>query len=227
VRRPLSPSLSQARSRALPRLYAITDVERLGADRVVGALAAAVDGGLAMVVVREPAAPIETVDELIARIVAACGQELAVLVACRGGASGSARLELASRRSLAGVHVGGGDPSFVRVARNALAPATLVGYSAHSVDDARRAFDAGATHVSLSPVFSPLSKRSDLAPLGVDGLRDACRRLDGPVFALGGIASGNVASVRDAGAHGVATIAALLESDDPCAVARALLVPWT
>jgi thiamine-phosphate pyrophosphorylase len=102
----------------------------------------------------------------------------------------------------------------------------LIGYSAHSELEAAEAFEQGANYVSLSPIFAPLSKRSDLQPLGLDGLGRACSSLPGPVYALGGVTPRSAASIRARGARGIAAITAILEADDPAAAARDFQESW-
>ncbi len=214
----------------LPPLYLITDAERAGTARVVDVVLAAVAGGLRWVLAREPGAKVDALGDLVDRI-SEGARDVEISIAVRPGAQWGARLDLARDRELCGAHVGGGEPDRVGDARDALGPDLRIGYSAHTVDDAARAFACGADYVSLSPVFPPRSKRSSLPPLGVDGFRDACRQLalrdpTGPVYALGGIDADAAGDVARAGALGVAVIGALLDADDPRAVASRLLAPF-
>ena len=72
------------------------------------------------------------------------------------------------------------------------------------------------------PLESPLPEHpgrglaflEQVAPLGL------------PVIAIGGITAARAKEVRDAGAYGVAAIAALWRTGDPAAAALALLAPW-
>jgi len=85
-------------------------------------------------------------------------------------------------------------------------PDFLIGVSCHTIDEVREAESTGADYLLFGPVFAPLSKSSDLAPRGIEGLREAARAVRIPVLALGGITKENAAECVAAGAAGVAGI---------------------
>jgi thiamine-phosphate pyrophosphorylase len=96
----------------------------------------------------------------------------------------------------------------------------VLGASVHSRDGLLQAQLAGLDYALLSPVFPPTSKPQDgRTPLGLEGLRSALQGLDLPVYALGGIQSGDVAGCLAAGACGVAVLGGLFQ--DPRGLAQA------
>lgn len=64
----------------------------------------------------------------------------------------------------------------------------------------------GADYILLGPVFTPLSKTSAQAPLGLEAIRQAVRLTPIPILALGGITEANAKLCIEAGAAGVAGI---------------------
>jgi thiamine monophosphate synthase len=89
-----------------------------------------------------------------------------------------------------------------------------LGYSAHSVEEARAARAAGADHVFLSPIWAPTSKPDDRRPtLGPGVLREV------PAVALGGVTVARIAECS--GAAGVAVLGGLFGAEDIGAAARA------
>jgi thiamine-phosphate pyrophosphorylase len=82
----------------------------------------------------------------------------------------------------------------------------LIGVSCHSLEEVLHAETEGADYVLSGPVFSPLSKTSDLAPRGLEGLRKVTAAVRIPVLALGGVTWENAGACMDAGAAGVAGI---------------------
>jgi thiamine monophosphate synthase len=94
-----------------------------------------------------------------------------------------------------------------------------VGRSVHGAEEILP--DSGHSYVHLAPIFSPLSKKSTRAPLGLDGLRAACGR-GIPVLAQGGVDRTNAGAILEAGAAGIAVTGAILLQADPGAAARAL-----
>lgn len=210
----------------LPPLYLISDAERVGEERALESMQAACEGGLKLIQLREPSWSAERIESMALRLLEKAGPGLGLVVNCHPGRGFSSRLSLVERIGALGVHVGGGETGCVGEARDILGPDAVIGYSAHSAAEASQAFACGASYVSLSPVFAPLSKQGKTEPLGLDQLAAACALIDGPVYALGGITVDMAASIRLAGAAGVGVISALFEADDPLLAARELSAPW-
>ncbi|HEV8132077.1 MAG TPA: thiamine phosphate synthase [Acidobacteriota bacterium] len=103
-----------------------------------------------------------------------------------------------------GVHLPG--YGFHVEAARAELPGKLIGVSAHTLNEAGRAADAGAHYLLLAPVFTPISKPSNRQPLGIEGLRVVCRAVHVPVIALGGISAKSFREIMETGAAGIAGI---------------------
>jgi thiamine-phosphate pyrophosphorylase len=104
-----------------------------------------------------------------------------------------------------------------------LGSAQLIGYSAHSVDEARQAEQDGADFVTFGPIYATPSKVPYGEPLGLERLAEAVRILTIPVFALGGVKISTVDAVLSAGARGIALISALIAAQNPSAETEILL----
>ena len=94
----------------------------------------------------------------------------------------------------------------------------------HSAREAEAAAAEGADYLVVGNVF-PTASHPGRPAGGVGLVRDAAG-LGLPVIAIGGIDPARAPEVRDAGAYGVAAIAALWWAGDPAAAALALLGPW-
>ncbi len=77
----------------------------------------------------------------------------------------------------------------------------VLGASCHSVEDAVLARSLGCTYITAGHVFDTDCKRG-LPGRGLDFLEQVCQAVSLPVYAIGGIAAGNLAAVRAAGAAG-------------------------
>lgn len=88
----------------------------------------------------------------------------------------------------------------------------VVGVSVHSVEQAKRAQELGADYVSAGHIFETDCKKG-LAPRGIPFLRNVCRALSIPVYAIGGIGAGQIRMVRDAGARGACLMSAFMKGD--------------
>src|SRR5690606_3600671 len=220
------PSASSARDETiLPRLLLIADGfvsgrAGLAAEAVRERVATLVAAGVRAVQLRDHAAE----PEVYATAAAALAVHLRTLhpdvVLVVNG-----RPDVA--RALGAVlHVGRRGPS-VEQARRLLGDDALLSYSAHSPSDARRAADAGADVLLVSPLFRTVS-HPGVEPGELHLLRRTCDALAGVVpqpfvYALGGITPGHVADCLQAGAHGVAVLSGLLDAADPEEAARAYL----
>jgi thiamine-phosphate pyrophosphorylase len=132
------------------------------------------------------------------------------------------RIDVALAVGADGVHLRT-DSLPTRVVRRVLGPRKLIGVSAHSLADVRRAAEEGADFVTFGPVFATPSKARYGLPLGLDALAEACRRSPIPVYALGGMKGDRIASALAAGAWGVAMISAIMSKRDVCSAAAVCL----
>jgi len=129
----------------------------------------------------------------------------------------SRRVDIALAVGAQGVHLGSHSlpPS---VARSLLGGERVIGFSAHSLEEAREAQDQGVDYVTLSPIF-PTRSKPLARPLGLDYLAEVVSRVKIPVLALGGIGPQEAGETVKRGAHGVAVMSALWKGD-PRTVAR-------
>lgn len=110
------------------------------------------------------------------------------------------------------------DPELLRHIRQ-LFPKLLIGASTHSIEGVRVAQEAGADFLTFGPVFfTPGKKKNEIQ--GLEALKKACAATTLPVFAIGGITTGNARDCLDAGAHGVAVVRAVMEATSPRRVVR-------
>jgi thiamine-phosphate pyrophosphorylase len=117
----------------------------------------------------------------------------------------NSRVDVALAAGAGGAHLPAGSPP--PAIWRAITPAGfLIGASCHTVDEVRQAEAGGADYAVFGPVFAPLSKPSDLAPRGLDGLAQASRAVRIPVLALGGVTHDNRQACLEAGAAGIAGI---------------------
>lgn len=121
----------------------------------------------------------------------------------------------------------------VHLGQDDLAPADLpedarkrlaIGRSTHDPDQAARAASEGIDYLAYGPLFGTTSKQSPYAARGLEALREIVARAGAlPVVAIGGIDTGNLAAVLEAGARGVAVISAVVGQADIAAATRAFV----
>jgi len=99
--------------------------------------------------------------------------------------------------------------------RSLLGLERLIGVSAHSVQESRRAQSEGADFILLGPIYFTPSKALYGSPLGPAILQDARRAgVILPIFAIGGMTPERIQEVRLAGADGAAVISAILTAQN-------------
>lgn len=132
------------------------------------------------------------------------------------------RVDVAMLAKADGVHLGqtGFSPGEVR---RIIKRPFLIGVSAHSIEEARGAQIHGADYITFGPIYHTPSKEAYGPPLGVELLKKAALTVKIPVFAIGGVKKGLIKELREAGAHGVAVISAILGTKDPKENAKELL----
>jgi len=196
-------------------LYLITDRMQTAGRALPAVVADALRGGLRAVQLREKDLAAGQLFELAVELRQLTRQYGAKLLI-------NDRIDVALAVAADGVHLGkAGLP--VPEARRMLGSERLIGYSAHSADEALQAQLAGADFVTLGPVYHTPSKAQYGEPLGLSVLSEAARVVTIPVFALGGVKHASVAEVLSAGAHGVALISAIMAAPNPRAETESLL----
>ncbi len=189
-------------------IYLITDRTQLPAGlSLLAATEAALRGGVRAVQLREKDLSAAELLPLACELRALTNDYAARLLI-------NDRIDVALACQADGVHLGGHSLP-TATARKILGPDHLIGVSTHSCGDIARAARQGADFVTFGPVYATPSKAAYGKPMGLDGLRAACRSAEVPVLALGGIKLHNKADVLAAGASGIALISAIFASSDP------------
>jgi thiamine-phosphate pyrophosphorylase len=196
-------------------LYLITDRRQTGGRPLTHIVRDALRGGVRAVQLREKDLSDDELLELARSLRRITDEYGALLLINR-------RVDICRAAHADGVHLGD-DGMTIAEARRLLHERQLIGYSAHSVDQACAAEAAGASFVTFGPVYATPSKAVYGEPVGLDRLKETCGRLSIPVYALGGIKRSTIGEVMSSGAHGIALISAIIAAPDPAAEAAALL----
>jgi thiamine-phosphate pyrophosphorylase len=191
----------------------VTDRRRLcGGDvpfetarrRLTGQVAAAVEAGVELVLVREPDLDARHLARLVRDLVAVRRATATRLVV-------NDRLDVALAEGADGVHLRG-DSFAASAVRRIVPPGFVVGRSVHTVAEARAA--GPVDYLVAGTVFPTVSKPAAVAWLGVEGLSSIARAVSAPVLAIGGMTAAHLADVQAAGAAGVAAIGLFIDRFD-------------
>lgn len=89
-----------------------------------------------------------------------------------------------------------------------------IGASCHSIEEALLAVQLGCTYIIAGHIFETDCKKG-LPGRGIPFLKELCTCVPVPVYAIGGITSANIASVREAGAAGACIMSGLMICEKP------------
>lgn len=195
-------------------LYAIADAALLASRDLDNAVTLALRGGASLLQYRnkgKEAAPRR--QEEAKALLQICRQHQVPLII-------NDDIVLASEIGADGVHLGRDDPP-VAAARQLLGIDAIIGVSCYNqLKRAIAAEQAGADYVAFGRCFPSATKPEAVhAPLWL--LREARKRLNLPIVAIGGITLENTPQVISAGAHVVAVIGGLFKRHDIEITARA------
>lgn len=131
--------------------------------------------------------------------------------------------ELAMAADADGVHIGQNDGTAEDVRRR-IGSGKWLGISAHSKEEARLAFAAGADYIGTGPIY-PTATKKDAEPVKgtvlIEDIRSALPSF--PIVGIGGVTAENCSAVIAAGADGVAVISAIASADYPAEAAKTFL----
>lgn len=197
------------------RLYLVTDPLLTRGRTLADVVAAAVQGGVTCVQLREKQSDTR---DFLAQAVA-----LKALLAPHGVPLViNDRIDIALACGAEGVHLGQSDMP-VQDARRLLPPDVFIGWSVETAHDVAQSALLPVDYLGVSPVFATPTKTDTKTTWGLDGLRQVRAASPLPLVAIGGIHAGNAQDVMRAGANGLAVVSALCAAEDPALAARNLM----
>ncbi len=135
------------------------------------------------------------------------------------------RCDLALAVDADGVHLGQQDLPLA-MARLVMGTGKLIGISTHTDAQVSAATRDGADYLGFGPIFPPSSKRDHEPVVGIDGLRRIRPLTPLPVFAIGGVTVESAGRLAEAGADGIAVIAAIAQAADVTATVRSFALSF-
>lgn len=184
-------------------LYAITP-EYDGSEQYFEKIEASLRGGATVLQLREKNLQEEALEQLAKRIKALCDNFSVPLII-------NDNPYLAEKIGAAGVHLGQDDLDIAEARK--IVGDKIIGISAHNVQEALAAEQAGADYLGAGACFVTNSK-SNIIPIELNVLDEMTAAVEIPVVAIGGITRKNVERLSGRGLTGVAVISALFSAED-------------
>ena len=123
------------------------------------------------------------------------------------------RVDVALAVDAEGVHVGQSDMP-CDVTRALVGPDKIVGVSAATIEEARKAESDGADYIGAGAVF-PTATKDDAPKITKKDLKEIVESISIPVVAIGGITLNNAHELNDTGIAGLSVVSAIMSSENP------------
>ena len=186
-------------------LYLCTDRDLMRADTVEDAVRQALLGGVTMVQLREKNCSAKEFFETAQRVKKITDQAGVPLII-------NDRVDIALAVDADGVHVGQSDIPAAE-ARRLLGPDKIIGVSARTVEQARKAEADGADYLGVGAMFVTGTKQ-DAKVTSKEELKRIRAAVAIPIVAIGGIKADNVEELKGTGIDGVAVVSAVIAAEN-------------
>ena len=186
-------------------LYGITERSYLEGITLEEAVEQALAGGVTMLQLREKQLRGDDLRKAALRIQAICRRYQVPFIL-------DDDVTLARELDCDGVHVGQNDMPAAE-ARHILGPGKILGVTAKTVEQAKKAEADGADYLGSGAIFVT-STKADALPMSPETLRTIVQSVKIPVAAIGGIHYENLDALRGTGIAGVAVAGGIFNEPD-------------
>lgn len=131
------------------------------------------------------------------------------------------RVDVALAIDADGVHVGQSDMP-CDVTRKLIGENKILGVSAATISEAKKAESDGADYIGTGAVF-PTATKDDAPKITKKDLSDITKSINIPVVAIGGITLENASELKDTGIAGLSVVSAIMSADNPKKASEELL----
>jgi len=131
------------------------------------------------------------------------------------------RVDVALAVDADGVHVGQSDMP-CDITRELIGENKILGVSAATIDEAKKAEKDGADYIGTGAVF-PTSTKDDAPSITKKDLKNIVDSINIPVVAIGGINIENANELKNTGISGLSVVSAIMSADNPKKASEKLL----
>ena len=186
-------------------LYLVTDKSD-DVEKFLRTIEEAIKGGVSVVQIREKTADTLDFYNLALKVKRIATQYNVPLII-------NDRVDVALAIDADGVHVGQSDMP-CDVTRKLVGPDKIVGVSAATIEEAKKAEKDGADYIGTGAVF-PTATKDDAPKITKKDLKEIVDSINISVVAIGGITLDNAHELTDTGIKGLSVVSAIMSSDDP------------
>lgn len=186
-------------------LYAVTDRTWVGKQTFYEQVEDALNGGVTLLQLREKEMDEATFVEEALKVREICQRYQVPLII-------NDNVNVALKCGADGVHVGIEDTPVAEIRKKAGSD-FIIGATAKTVEQARRAEREGADYLGVGAVF-PSSTKENALRITTGQLKEICSSVSIPAVAIGGLNFENMEVLTGSGIHGVALVSAIFAAED-------------
>ena len=187
-------------------VYLVTDRRNKTDDEFLNIIEEAIKGGTTIVQLREKTASTKEFYDLalkVKEITSKYGVPLLI----------NDRIDIALAVDSEGVHIGQDDMP-ADIAREIIGEDKILGVSASTVEEAKKAEIDSADYIGSGAVF-PTATKDDADSVSKEELKEIVDSIDIPVVAIGGITVENAHTLKGSGIAGFSVVSAIMSAEDP------------
>lgn len=186
--------------------YLVTDHKGLTNDEILSIIEEALKGGTSIVQIREKTASTKDFYELALQVKEITQKyDVPILI--------NDRLDIAIAIDADGVHIGQDDMPALK-AREILGEDKIIGVSAATIEEAKKAEADGADYIGTGAVF-PTATKDDAPSITKEDLSEITSSISIPTVAIGGITLENAHELKDTGIAGFSVVSAIMSAQSP------------
>ena len=194
-------------------LYLVTDNSE-DEEKFLKTIEEAINGGVSVVQIREKTADTLEFYNLALKVKEITTKYNVPLII-------NDRVDVALAIDADGVHVGQSDMP-CDVTRKLIGENKILGVSAATIDEAKKAEKDGADYIGTGAVF-PTSTKDDAPNITKKDLKDIVDSINIPVVAIGGITIENANELKNTGISGLSVVSAIMSAENPKKASEKLL----
>ena len=187
-------------------IYLVTDRRNKTDEEFLNIIEEAIKGGTTVVQLREKTASTKEFYDLALRVKEITSRYGVPLLI-------NDRIDIALAIDSEGVHIGQDDMP-ADIAREIIGEDKILGVSASTVEEAKKAEKDSADYIGSGAVF-PTATKDDADSVSKEELKEIVDSIDIPVVAIGGITVENASSLKDSGIAGFSVVSAIMSAEDP------------
>ena len=187
-------------------VYLVTDRRNKTDEEFLNIVEEAIKGGTTIVQLREKTASTKEFYDLALRVKEITSRYGVPLLI-------NDRIDIALAVDSEGVHIGQDDMP-ADIAREIIGEDKILGVSASTVEEAKKAEIDSADYIGSGAVF-PTATKDDADSVSKDELKEIVDSIDIPVVAIGGITVENASTLKSSGIAGFSVVSAIMSAEDP------------